>query len=167
MIEIAHIPLTQGMSAVVDAADYEWLMRWKWYASRRPNGNFYAVRSEWIDGKDFQIRMHRQIIGAPQGVLVDHINRDGLYNRRSNLRICSAAENTRNSTSARGSTSQYLGVSWHNSTGKWVAQIMAGGRVKHLGRFADEIAAAHAYDAAARLYHSDFANPNFPLEGAQ
>ena len=156
------IPLTQGQVALVDATDYEWLSQRKWYALRNKWG-FYAVREEYIgSGKTRFIYMHRQIMDAPKGMQVDHANGDKLDNRRANLRLCTNAENSRNSTSRKGSSSAYLGVCWDKQHGKWLAKIRIDGRTKHLGRYETEIDAAMIYDAAARIHHGKFANPNFP-----
>lgn len=94
-----EISLTQGKVAIVDDEDFEYLNRWKWHA--RKNGQtWYALRSKsWrIQGKRYGITipMHRVIMGAPEGRVIDHLNRDGLDNRRSNLRVTTFEENARN-----------------------------------------------------------------------
>ena len=155
------IPLTQGLHAIVDAADYTWLSQWTWRALNQPHG-FRAVRdSPRAGGKRGLIWMHRVIMDVPDGVSIDHINHNPLDNRRSNLRICTIAENNRNSRSHKGSSSQYRGVHWDIPRGKWRVQIGSDKKVKHLGDYSCEIEAAKAYDAAARTYHGEFANPNF------
>lgn len=86
------IPLTQGKFALVDEADYEWLNQWNWQLS-----NGYAVRSRRIPkGKRQAIYMHRVVCNAPIGTEVDHLDSDGLNNRRSNLRIATTSQNQRN-----------------------------------------------------------------------
>lgn len=164
IIPAAYIPLTKGLCAIVDADDYDTLMRWNWY-SWCGKAATYAIRNAPLtDGKRGTLHMHRVIMDAPDNMRVDHINHNGLDNRRANLRLCTNAENSRNTTSAKGSLSKYLGVSWDSGSGKWRAHIrIKGGRLA-LGRFFDEAEAARAYDAAARLHHGVFANPNFPLE---
>jgi len=92
---------------------------------------------------------------------VDHINRNRSDNRWANLRQATRSENMRNVSSDPKSKSQYLGVSWYAAKQKWQAQISAGAWRKTIGRFDDEVSAARAYDAAARLYHGEFANLNF------
>ena len=156
-----EIPLTQGKVALVDAADYDWLMQWKWHARPCKIG-FYAARSaRRADGIQYDIRMHRLIVSAPQGSTVDHANHDGLDNRRSNLRVCTLSENARNTHSRKGSSSPYLGVSWASRDSKWRTQISLNGRKINVGYFDDEMAAARAYDAAARKHFREYANPNF------
>ncbi len=108
-----EIPLTQGKVALVDAEDYEELSRFKWHAQRNKS-TYYAVRNgRRLDGKRCAVLMHRVIIDPPAGMLVDHISRDGIDNRRSNLRVCSIAENNRNRASKRGASSRFLGVHWN------------------------------------------------------
>ncbi len=85
------IPLTQGKFTVVDAEDYERLSRHKWCAAKNRE-NFYAHR--YRDGTI--VNMHREIMGAPKGVVCDHKNHDCLDNRKSNLRLCTNAQNQYN-----------------------------------------------------------------------
>jgi len=145
------IPLTRGKFAVVDAEDYLRL-------SEGTDRNFYAVRK--AGGKS--IKMHRQIMNAPDHLVVDHIDHNGLNNRKENLRICTFAENCRNLRASRHKSSKYKGVHWHKRNHKWAAQITCDHKTHHLGYFGDEIDAAMAYDRAARKYHGEFAQPNFP-----
>jgi len=88
------IPLTQGKVAIVDAADYDWLNQWKWYASKEGRV-FYAIRRDNdCGGRDIKVRMHRVILGVPTGLEGDHINGDGLDNRRANLRTVTKQQNS-------------------------------------------------------------------------
>lgn len=88
-----QIPLTQGLYALVDAADYELLAKYSWHA--KPDRNTVYARTR-IPGGGPRMLMHRLLTGAQSGQLVDHINGNGLDNRRANLRLCTAAENIRN-----------------------------------------------------------------------
>lgn len=92
---------------------------------------------------------------------IDHINGDRADNRLENLREATRRENMRNLRSVAGSTSKYIGVSWHKASKRWIAQVTVNGKGKYLGVFNCEIEAAKAYDAAARLHYGEFANPNF------
>lgn len=87
-----RIPLTQGRSAIVDDADYEALTAHSWCLSNC-SGICYAVRGCKIEGKHHTVLMHREIMEAPKGMLVDHINGDGLDNRRCNLRLVTDSQN--------------------------------------------------------------------------
>jgi len=152
-----EIPLTRGLVAIVDADDYEWLNQWKWC-----DGHGYAVRT---DENRKHVRMHRAILNASEGVQVDHINGNRRDNRRSNLRLCSHAENGRNRRKQRPqSRSIFKGVSFHKATSKWRSYLRVEWHLLHLGLFASEIEAAKAYDVAALAYHGDFAKLNFPNE---
>jgi len=157
------IPLTKGKYAIVDEKDYEYLMKWKWYALKSKNA-FYAARrqknSEKEEGdKEKLIFMHRVILDAPKGMEVDHINGEGLDNQRSNIRLATHAQNMANRKP--WGTSKYLGVYWEKHRSKWRAQIRKSGKGKKLGIFKEEEDAARAYDVAAKKYHKEFANLNF------
>lgn len=153
------IELTQGCSAIVDAADYEWLMQWKWCVNHHKHTT-YAKRG----AAGATVMMHRFILSATKGITVDHINHNGLDNRRANLRLATYSENLRNTRSVFGSSSKYLGVSFDKTRGKWRANIMLGGTKKQIGRFDREADAAAAYDEAAIRHYGAFANPNFPKD---
>jgi len=151
------IPLTQDKFAIVDAQDYEWLSKYKWYALKDKR-TYYAARSS----NRKTLRMHREIMRAPKHLLVDHRDHNGLNNRRSNLRICTLAENIRNRRSNRGSTSKYKGVTWFKARNLFQASITFNGRRIHLGYFKSEIDAAKAYDKKAKELFGEFAYLNFP-----
>lgn len=102
--------------------------------------------------------MHREIVGTPEGMDTDHINGDKLDNRRSNLRICTHAQNGANRGPQKNGSSGYKGVSYHCK--KWRVQICINGKTKRLGGFNSLLDAAKAYDKAARKYHGEFARTN-------
>ena len=99
---------------------------------------------------------------APDHLFVDHIDHNGLNNRRSNLRLCTTAQNARNVFSYKGSTSKYKGVCWYKEGRKWAAKIKLNNKAYHLGLFEDETEAAIAYDKKARELHGEFGCLNFP-----
>ena len=155
------IPLTQGKFAIVDDADFEWLSQWKWCA-RPDRRNWYAMRRVWKNGKSVTIWMHRQILNTPPGKETDHINSDGLDNRRCNLRMCTTSQNSGNARKChKPTTSKYKGVYWNRIAYKWHVQIGQKGKRVHLGYFDSEIEAAQVYDRAALKYFGEFANINF------
>jgi len=159
-----RIPLTQGKYAIVDPDDYPGLSKCKWYAAKN-KGTFYAVRSWWskVDKKKIKLKMHRVIIDVPYGLVVDHINHNGLDNRKANLRLATFAQNARNSVRSKSSASSvFRGVYYNKRTGKWRSSIYINNRRKQLGYFRDESDAAKAYDKAAKKFHKEFAVLNFP-----
>ncbi len=159
--DIRLIPLTQGKFAIVDAADYEWLSQWKWYA-HKGHTTYYAVHHPSATTK--LILMHRLILGVPDHLLVDHINRNGLNNTRKNIRPCTHAQNIRNQGPTRNSSSKYKGVSWNKADKKFLAAISCERKTYYLGSFKDEIEAAKAYYKKAKQLFEEFAYLNFPEE---
>ena len=157
------ISLTQGRHAIASAEDYEAIIKYEW----RYNNNGYAIQAKSPN----PIGMHHVVLPRMNGMVHDHINHNKLDNRRENLRICTHAENARYRRKRRGSVSKYKGVCFNKPQGKWQAKIWVDGKNKHLGSFTCEIAAARAYDAAARHYYGEFAvlnnipiSPNEPPE---
>jgi hypothetical protein len=159
---IRYIPLTRGLHAIVDAADYQWLSRYKWHAlCSRKKRTFYAARNVGRRA----VLMHRVIMKPPKGMVVDHINGNGLDNRRCNLRICTPAENTRNAPKRPGTRSRFIGV--YPRGDKWRVAVTCNGEAHLLGPFDDEVEAAQARDRLARKLHGKYARLNFPLEDPQ
>ncbi len=157
--EIRYIPLTRGQFAIVDAADYEELAQYNWFANGNGKLGFYAAR-RLPDGK--QQFMHRALMDPPPGMVVDHIDGNRANNRRTNLRVCTTKQNVRNSRAVPGSSSRFKGVHFDKQTGKWVATICCDGKSIYLGSFNDETEAARAYDRKARQLFGEFARLNFP-----
>lgn len=168
-----RILLTRSMSALVDDDDFEALSVFRWFAVKsRANGTYYAKR---MDGKRW-LAMHREIMSAPAGYYVDHINGDGLDNRRANLRVCTNRQNCQNQQRPKRlatKTSRFKGVYLDKRRGSWVARIRAGApdssgaaRKLTLGEFKNEEDAARAYDRAALEHFGEFASLNFPTKKA-
>jgi len=152
-----RIRLTQGKFAIVDCEDYDLLSRYKWCAAK-DSSTYYAVRSR--RGK--QVRMHREIMKVPKHLVCDHINHNGLDNRRNNLRTCTRQQNTHNQKPRKTGTSKYKGVDWNKRQRKWRARIYYKSRCHYLGYFNNEIDAALSYDRKARQLFKEFACLNFP-----
>ena len=149
-----EIPLTQGKITIVDDEDYERLAKHKWFADEDHGGRAWrAMRHE----RNACIQMGREILGAPDGMYVDHINGDPLDNRRSNLRLCTPMENSRSRRKNLRSSSQYKGVHWNTERRRWIAQIKINYRKVKLGRYERELDAARAYDRAALEHFGAFA----------
>lgn len=158
---MAEIQLTRGKVAIVDDADYPMLSKYKWVAERYGNGNWRASRHIGPGAKrEF---MHRMLLGALPCVEIDHINRNGLDNRRFNLRLATRGQNacnvkTQSSTGLRG-------VHKMKHYDRYDAAIQVKGRYIYLGSFRDKYEAAKAYDAAALKYHGKFATLNGVTNG--
>ncbi|MFI5404913.1 MAG: endonuclease [Nitrososphaerales archaeon] len=141
---------------MVDDEDYDYLMQWKWYVYKNKiKTHWYAERT---DPNKTHIKMHRLIMNTPDGMVVDHINQDGLDNQKMNLRNCFQRENVKNKKSAYNSTSKYLGVIKY--VNGWRSNIRINNKQNHLGCFNNELDAARAYNEAAIKHHGEFANLN-------
>lgn len=159
ILDIMAIPLSQGLYALVDGEDYEWLNQWKWSAVKDRN-TFYAIREVILKNKRTTIRMHRQIMNIESGKLTDHISHYGLDNRKANLRSVTHNQNRQNIISRCG-TSKYKGVSWSKERKKWCASIGHNHRTIKLGYYENELEAAKIYDKKARELFGEFVNTNF------
>jgi hypothetical protein len=156
------ITLTQGYYAIVDKEDYDELNRHSWYVWKS-NRNFYASRTDYSTGKQKTILMHRQIIGlTDRKQEIDHIDHDGLNNKRSNIRVVTHAQNLHNMRPNKNSSSKYKGVCWNKNLCKWQAGIEVSQRKIHLGLFHDEEEAAKAYDKKAVELFGEYSCLNFP-----
>ncbi len=154
-----EIYLSNGGVVLVDDDDYDQLSQRKW---RRSN-NGYAYREVSIKGKRVSIYLHKEIMPTDRGWQVDHIDRDRMNCRKSNLRYCTPSQNGYNAPKRNSPTSSiYKGVSWNGK--KWEVLIQANGQRIYVGRFDDEIEAARARDVASIKYHGEFAVLNFPDE---
>ena len=153
------IPLTQGKYALVDDENFEELNKYKWCTYKHGN-TFYATRGFLENGKSVSIKMHRLILKARKGETCDHINGNGLDNRRSNLRLCTQAENVRNTRKRHDNTSGYKGVVWHKYNKKFTARISIEKKRIELGSFDTAREAALAYNKAAKKHHGKFARLN-------
>lgn len=165
-----EIPLNKGYVAVVDAVDFEALSVFSW-RSADDGHNVYARRSVRENGRSCHVHMHRQILGLGSGTpLVDHIDGDGLNNRRENLRTATRAQNTRNRKLPATNTSGFKGVQVNRHckrTGKpWLATVKFEGKCHSMGPFETVEAAAAAYDAKAVELFGEFARLNFPDRSA-
>lgn len=147
--------LGRGRHILVDAEDYDRVTRHRWWLSSHRGRLTYAKAH--IDGRT--VSLHRWLLGLEVGDAraVDHISGDTLDNRRSNLRLCTAGENRRNSAVVSGPI-RLKGVSLER--GRYRAEIRANGRHHFLGLHATPEAAALAYDEACRELHGDFAVTN-------
>ncbi len=157
-----QIPLQKNRFALVDDGDFNWLSQWNWFYHKTQR-NAYVARTKKSKGIRTKIYMHRFIMSLQKGDRrqIDHINSNGLDNRRRNLRICTSSQNGGNRKISRG-TSRYKGVCYYKDRSNWVAHICKNGKSLHIGYFTTEVEAAKAYDVKAVELFGEFAKTNFP-----
>ena len=153
--DIAFVTLTKGYEAIIDANDVDLVGQHNWCV-RGGRNTLYATRGEGSKGNQRFIRLHRFLTDAPKDLIVDHINGNGLDNRRCNLRLVSNSENTRNQTIKNNNTSGYKGVSLYKATGRWCAKICVEGKQYFLGYFDTPEEASIAYQNASKIFHKEF-----------
>lgn len=151
--DIAILQTNKGQSFTIDTSDLEKVLRYTWCIGKTG----YLVAN---DGKKV-IKLHRYLLDAKQGKVVDHINGNPLDNRRTNLRICSTRENSRNCKLSSNNTTGFSGVSL-TPNGKYRARIMVDNQEIRLGHYDDVEQAAVARLSAENKYFGDFA----PCKGA-
>jgi len=157
-----RIYLGQRKWTILDVEDYYKYADIGWALSGCQR-NLYAIGSIKNKNGEFElVRLHRAIMNPPHKRIVDHRNSDGLDNRRENLRIATKSQNAFNCRKRKNTTSQFYGVYFRKSTGKWVACVWYRKKKISLGNFEKEIEAARAYDRAALKYRKEFARLNFP-----
>jgi AP2 domain len=156
-----EIPLSQGLVAIVDADMKARVLGMRpWHAIVRPHTTYAKKSVRRADMRWTTLYLHTFITGWP---FVDHINGDGLDNRRANLRPADNRRNQQNSRRPAANTSGFKGVFWEaGRCNRWRAQIRVDGRKVHLGLFDDPTEAAKAYDSAAANHYGEFARLNFP-----
>jgi hypothetical protein len=160
-----RIELTQGKFAFVDDEDFDRVNQFNWCAIQN-RGNWYAHRRVTTNrGRGMIQSLHRAILTVPDGMVIDHIDGDGLNCTKENLRICSPQENAQNKRKPSTNTSGYKGVTRARGTHhRWKAQIKVNQKEIHIGSFPDVISAARAYNAAATKYFGEYARLNIITE---
>lgn len=155
-----EIKLTQGKSAIVDEHWFDVLSKYKWYAFfHKTSGKYYASRREVLqNNKKVTVLMHRVIMNAPKGMMVDHIDGNSLNNHPKNLRLVTNSQNLMNRGKTKKNTSGFKGVNWDKVNEKWRAQIAVNGKKINLGYYASKELAYQAYCEACYKYHDEFAH---------
>jgi hypothetical protein len=147
--------------ALIDDEDWETVKPYHWFICKDYKMFYVIAHTKNSKGKDTTIRLHRLIMDAKKGQIVDHINGEGRDNRRCNLRVCTHTQNLQNQHSTCG-ISKYKGVSWHKPISQWRAVLVFNKKGISLGYFKNEKDAAMAYDKKARECFGEFAHLNFP-----
>lgn len=137
--------------ALIDLGDIEKVGKYRWYATEKG-----YVKSQ------NNLRLHRLVMNATEDYLVDHINRNPLDNRKSNLRMCTQAENSRNVGVSQANSTGFKGVYFEKLNNKYRARIKYNGKRISLGCYMNPVDAAIAYDKKAIELFGDFAYTNFP-----
>lgn len=148
------IPLTKGYSTVIDKADYPLVSQYRWQATLRRKGRVYARRGTWVNGRRVAIYLHRLLLQPKSGEVIDHIDCDGLNNRRSNIRICTTQQNLARAPQRLGRTG-YRGV-WRSRYG-FSAFVTHKRNRYYIGYFKTSAEAALAYNRRAFELFGEFA----------
>lgn len=143
------IPLTQNQVALIDAEDLA-----------KVSGKMWCYDKGYAVNRTLKTSMHQLIMNTPKGMHTDHVDGNGLDNRKCNLRICTAAQNQWNSKKYKSKPAGYKGVSLHKD-GKYQASIRIEGKLKHLGLYETPREAALVYDNYAKQYRGQYARTNF------
>ena len=163
---MAEITLSTGKIVLIDDDDYEEISKHRWgekiYGKHKKF--CYAITNIKQDGKQKRVFMHRFIMDAQRGQLVDHINHNTLDNRKSNLRFVDRTQNQCNRVKMPSKFSKYKGVFKSCASKKWKARIKYRGKYYELGYYEDEAIAALAYDLKALNLHGEYALTNYPVE---
>jgi len=152
------IDIGKGCELIIDDKWWDMLKYINW----RPlflNGSTYATAS--VNNKT--VYLHRVLMSNPKNMCVDHINRNGLDNRLSNLRVATASQNNSNRRAFTGCTSSFKGVCVNTKQFKSIrfrATIKLNNKTINLGTYDDEVSAAMVYDRAARFFHGSFSKTN-------
>ncbi len=152
------IQLTRGFEAIVDNIDFKRMNKYSWhYQPKRNTG--YAIGLLRVNGKNSTRRMHRMILGAKAGEQIDHINGNGLDNRRINLRIATARDNAINRRTKPKSGFKGVRLMYTSKKGREVYIATIGPRTKHIviGYFSSSVKAAKAYNIEAKKLYGKFA----------
>lgn len=146
------IKLTQNKYALVDDEDFERVNQYKWHCSACG----YAMCRK---GKHL-IYMHHSILDIPKGMFVDHINRNGLDNRKSNLRIVTHSQNMINRKFQKNNKSGVTGIRWNKKDKRWIAQIRFDCKLLYLGSYTNKKDAIKVRRDAEKKYHGEYKRAN-------
>jgi len=154
--DLALIELTKGHTAVIDADDFDTIRDYKWRSSKGKGTNYACSGLRLDDGRVKTLFLHRLLMKPSKGFVVDHINGDGLDNRRSNLRVVTVAQNNLNSRVRSDSTTGIKGAYYDKRKGSYYSHIKRGDKRIYLGTFSTAEEAADAYAKASRELHGEF-----------
>jgi hypothetical protein len=153
--DVAYVTLSKGHVVTIDVEDVPLVEGFNW-TSVVAKYTVYGARTDYSGPKSRSISMHREIMDAPPGLEVDHIDGNGLNNRRSNLRVVTRAQNAWNRRKASYNKSGFKGVTLDKPTGKWRAQITLNRKQRFLGHYDTIAEAAAVYAKASAELHGEF-----------
>jgi hypothetical protein len=153
--DVAYITLTKECAAIIDVCDLHLVKNFNWHVNKA-GGVLYAARNSYKNKTHKKILMHRVILDMKFGEMIDHINGNGLDNRRCNLRAATKSENAQNQGLSSKNTSGYKGVTFHKKDKKWYARICLNKKSKYLGSFETAQSANLAYQLASKELHANF-----------
>lgn len=150
-----YIKLYHGELVKVDNDDFDKLNQYKWHLCAYG----YAERSKYFpeSQKSIQVKMHREIMGFPKDLEVDHINQDRLDNRKENLRLVTKSQNGMNRGPTKKNKSGYKGIHWDEINKKWSVHVNANKKMVFFGRYKSLKEAIIACNKARSVYHGEYA----------
>lgn len=142
---------------LIDDEDWERIKKYRWFIWKHHN-KFYVMSTIYnkITKETKNFSLHRLIMNFPKNMQINHIDGNGLNNQKNNLRVCTQAENLRNSKKSKNNTSGYKGVSYNKYAKKYDARIMIDHKQIFLGNFKTLELAYVAYCKASKKYHGKF-----------
>lgn len=147
-----EMKLTNYGTVLLSDEDYEKISAYKWYNTGKRSNSHYAMRNLRGTGKHTVMYMHREILNAPKGSVVDHINGNGLDNRRENLRFVSTSGNMRNQARHRADP-LCLGTAYIKKQNKWRACYRAEGKTMGLGQYKTKEEAHNIWLIADQMFN--------------
>lgn len=142
--------------AIIDIEDIDKVKNIKWHRSDLQRNTYYCMSNN----RTYR-RLHRLILGITEpNIFIDHINHNGLDNRKENLRICTNQENIQNCLTPKNNKSGCRGVYWAKDKNKWTVQVSINNKTKYIGRYNSYEEAVEARKEAALKYYGQFANEN-------
>jgi hypothetical protein len=161
-IEVKIFFENKSKFGLIDFKDFKLVRNYRWNIIEGKTIDYIITNIKLENGKQNHKGLHRFLLPDREGLMIDHKNRNGLDNRRNNIRYCTKSQNSMNSKKILGTSSEYKGVSWCSGKNRWKVTIkLHGKRIKGEKHFRDEIEAAKYYDCIAKEIFGEFSRTNF------